>query len=254
MSNTTTDKIQAFRKVFLNKLVHAVTSNLIPNANKRFRRYVRSERTQDQPINANFQSLVHEATTSTLREMDIEYWVSVTDHRSDTHIETDEFILQLDAKGCLDNDRDFEFYEWNKKNQLGFSGIQIHLGIAQHTRTFTHILNKARSELVPLENPVVGKQLREIDGKPVFTMVSFLKWSFSEEEGYFATSVGIAEFPHENHVYAIAGKQKDTELRFVITNPDLYSVHRFASESAPQIQDSTPSDNTEHQVAELPTP
>ena len=114
MSNTT-DKMEAFRKTFLTKLVHAVTSNLIPNANKRFRKYVRSERTQDQPINANFQSLVHEATTSTLREMDIEYWVSVTDHRSDKHIETDDFILQLDAKGCLENDRDFESTSGTRK-------------------------------------------------------------------------------------------------------------------------------------------
>ena len=249
-----TFSITTFRSTFLFKLVHAVTKNLIPNANKRFRKYVKSEKTQDQPINSNFEALVNEAAGSTLREMGIEYWVGVTDHKSDTHLETDDFILQLDAKGCLVDDNDFEEYSPKGKNPMNISGLKIHLGLAQHNRTFTQMLNRTRTELVDLPKPVAGLQLREIDGKPVYILVSFLKWGYTESRGYFADSVGIAEFPGEEHVYAAAGKQKDTELRFIITNPELYSVHKFASESAPQTQDSTPSDNTEHQAAELPSP
>lgn len=218
-----------FCPLFLEKLVHAISSNLIPNANKRFRKYVRSEKTQDQPINCNFQSLVHEAATSTLREMGLEYWVAITDHRSDTHLETDDFILQLDAKGCLVDDSDFEEYKPRGKNPMEINGLKIHLGLAQHTRTFTQQLNNTRTALVDLTTPVVGKQLREIEGKPVYTLVSFLKWGFTEARGYFADSTGLAEFPHEGHVHAVAGKTTH-EPRFIITNPDLYQIHRFAAE------------------------
>jgi hypothetical protein len=246
--------ITVFRQVFLGKIVHAVIHNLVPNANKRFRKYVKSEKTQDQPINANFQTLVNEAAVSVLREMEIECWTAITEHRSDTHLETDSFILQLDAKGCLVDDNDFEEYKPKSKNAMDVSGLKIHLGLAQHTRTFTELLNNTRTKLEPLPSPVAGKQLCEIDGKPVYTLVSFLKWGYTDPRGYFVDSVGIAEFPHENDVYAVAGKQKGKELRFIITNPALYLIHSYASESAPQIQDSTPSDNTEHQAVELPTP
>lgn len=246
--------ITTFRTTFLFKLVHAVTKNLIPNANKRFRKYVKSEKTQDQPINSNFEALVNEAAGSTLREMGIEYWVGVTDHKSDTHLETDDFILQLDAKGCLVDDRDFKIYDWCGKNQLGFSGLQVHLGLAQHTRVFSQLLDRDRTKLVDLKDPIQGKQLREIDGKPVHTMVSFLKWGYNESKGgYFADTVGLAEFPHEDDVYAVAGKQKGKELRFIITNPELYSVHKFVAESVPQTQDSAPSSSTEPPAVEPPT-
>ena len=243
----------AFRTMFLGKIVNAVKNNLIPNANKRFRKYVKSEKTQDQPINSNFQTLVNETAISVLHEMKIDFWTAITEHRSDTHLETDSFILQLDAKGCLMDDNDFEEYKPKGKNPMDINGLKIHLGIAQHTRTFTDLLNNTRTNLEPLPSPVVGKQLREIDGKPVYTLVSFMKWGYTDSHGYFVNSVGIAEFPHENDVYAIAGKQKGKELRFIITNPALYSIHSFAFESAPQTQGSTPSDNIEHQVAELPT-
>jgi hypothetical protein len=239
--------------MFLGKIVNAVKNNLIPNANKRFRKYVKSEKTQDQPINSNFQTLVNETAISVLHEMKIDFWTAITEHRSDTHLETDSFILQLDAKGCLMDDNDFEEYKPKGKNPMDINGLKIHLGIAQHTRTFTDLLNNTRTNLEPLPSPVVGKQLREIDGKPVYTLVSFMKWGYTDSHGYFVNSVGIAEFPHENDVYAIAGKQKGKELRFIITNPALYSIHSFAFESAPQTQGSTPSDNIEHQVAELPT-
>jgi hypothetical protein len=215
---------------------------------------MKSEKTQDQPINSNFQTLVNEAAVSVLREMKIDFWTAITEHRSDTHLETDSFILQLDAKGCLIDDNDFEEYKPKGKNPMDINGLKIHLGIAQHTRTFTDLLNNTRTNLEPLPSPVVGKQLREIDGKPVYTLVSFMKWGYTDSHGYFVNSVGIAEFPHENDVYAIAGKQKGKELRFIITNPALYLIHSFASESDPQTQDSTPSDNIEHQVVELPTP
>ena len=245
--------VATFCSIFMAKIVHAVIRNLIPNANKRFRKYVKSEKTQDQPINANFQTLVNETAVSVLREMDIESWTAVTEHRSDTHLETDTFILQLDAKGCLVDDHDFEDYTPRGKNPMGINGLKIHLGLAQHTRVFTQILNNTRTGLVDLPTPVAGLQLREIDGKPVYTLVSFLKWGYTDARGYFANSVGIAEFPHEGDVYAVAGKQTGKELRFIITNSDLYTIHKFAYESAPQIQDSVPSDSTEHQVASLPT-
>jgi hypothetical protein len=246
--NTTT-----FRTIFLEKIINTINKNLIPNANKRFRKYLKGEEIQDKPINSNFQTIVNEVAISVLNEMKIDCWTAITEHRSDTHLETDSFILQLDAKGCLMTDRDFKIYGWYGKNQLGFSGLQVHLGLAQHTRTFTHILDKDRTKLVAQNNPVVGKQLREIDGKPVYTLVSFMRWGYTEQRGYFVDSVGISEFPHENDVYGIAGKQKGKELRFIITNPALYSIHSFASESDPQTQGSTPSDNIEHQVVELPT-
>lgn len=217
-----------FRPLFLEKLVHAISSNLIPNANKRFRKYVKSEKSQDQPMNTNFERLVEEAAGSTLREMGIVCWVGVTEHKSDAHLETDDFILQLDAKGCLVDDNDFEEFK-KVNNPMEINGLKIHLGLAQHTRTFTQQLNNTRTALVDLTTPVVGKQLREIGGKPVYTLVSFLKWGFTEARGYFAHSTGIAEFPHEGHVYAAAGKTKH-ESRFIITNPDLYQIHRFAAE------------------------
>lgn len=246
--NTTT-----FRTIFLGKIVNAIKNNLIPNS-KRFSKYVKGERPQDKAINGNFQTIVNEVAISVLREMEIECWTAITEHRSDTHLETDSFILQLDAKGCLMTDRDFKIHSWYGKNQLGFSGLQVHLGPSQHTRTFTHILDKDRTKLEALPTPFIAKQLREIDGKPVYTLVSFMRWGYTEQSGYFVDSVGISEFPHENDVYAIKGKQKGIELRFIITNPTLYSIHSFSSESDPQTQDSTPSDNIEHQVVELPTP
>ena len=239
--NTTT-----FRSIFLAKMINSINNNLIPNGNRRFRKYIKSEKTQDQPINSCFQSLVHDAAILTLQEMKIDYWTAITEHRSDTHLETDKFILQLDAKGCLVDDNDFEEYKPKSKDAMDVSGLKIHLGLAQHTRTFTELLNNKRTKLEPLETPVTGKQLREIDGKPVYTLLSFLKWGYTEERGYFACSVGIAEFPHENDVYAVAGKQKGKELRFIITNSELYLIHIFSSESALQIQDSTPSGNIEH--------
>ena len=242
----------AFRTMFLGKIVNAVKNNLIPNA-KRFSKYVKGEKPQDKAINGNFQTLVNEVAISVLREMEIECWTAITEHRSDTHLETDSFILQLDAKGCLMDDNDFEEYKPKGKNPMDINGLKIHLGIAQHTRTFTDLLNNTRTNLEPLPSPVVGKQLREIDGKPVYTLVSFMKWGYTDSHGYFVNSVGIAEFPHENDVYAIAGKQKGKELRFIITNPALYSIHSFAFESDPQTQGSTPSDNIEHQVVELLT-
>ena len=241
-----------FRRILLSKLAEEVNTNLIPSANSLFRRYVQGVNSRCQPINVNFQNIATECAAATLREMGIKYRVAVSEHSSDTPLVGDDFYLQLDSKGCLEKDKDFKIRYWpiRKKNKLVSTGLQVHLGTAQHSRNVTHVLNTPRTGLVALEKPVQGKQLREINGKPVYIMISFLKWGFTEERGYFADSVGVAEFPHENDVYAAAGKTIDNELRFIITNPELYSVHKFVAESVPQTQDSVPSSSTEPQAAE----
>jgi hypothetical protein len=242
-----------FRRILLNKLVEEVTTNLIPSANSLFPKYVLGVNSRCQPMNVNFQNIATECAAATLREMGIKYGVAVSVHSSDTPLVGDDFYMQLDSKGSLWKDGDFMTRDWSGKNKLVSTGLQVHLGPAQHSRDFTHLLNTTRTELVAMKKPVQGKQLREINGKPVYIMISFLKWGFTEERGYFADSVGIAEFPHENDVYAVAGKTVDKEMRFIITNPDLYLVHTFVAESVPQTQDSVPSSSTEPQVAELPT-
>jgi len=245
--------ITGFREIFLKKLIEEVITNLIPSANSLFSGYVLGVNSRCKPINVNFENIATECAAATLREMGIKYRVAVSVHSSDTPLVGDDFYLQLDSKGCLEKDRDFMTHDWSGKNKLLSTGLQVHLGSAQHSRIFTHMLNTQRTGLVALKKPVQGKQLREINGKPVYIMISFLKWGYTEERGYFAHSVGVAEFPHENDVYAVAGKTIGNEMRFIITNPELYSVHKFVAESVPQIPDSVPSSSTEPQVAELPT-
>lgn len=208
--------ILEFRIVFLRKLFGAVANNLIPNANKRFRKYVKNQKTQDQPINANFETLVREAVSNALNELGIEHWTAVTEYRSDVHVEGDDFILQLDAKGCNATDHDF------KKVKNG--DLKIHIGEAQHSLTLDE------NEIgLKLTNPVRGKQHAMIDGKPVYTSLSFIRWGYTEARGYFAESIGFVNIPHEigEDIYAAGGKSRK-EARLCVKNSDLYELREFS--------------------------
>ena len=235
--------------MLLEEIVTEVNENLIPEGNQLWRPYQKGVRTQDKPINTCFEHTVEQCVRTVVAKLGHTVRPAYTDSRSDISLKIDGVaILQIDAKGCIETDNDFEEYAPTQRNALPIRGLKIHLGENQHTRTFTEQLDRNRSKLVPIQPPVVGKQLRQIQGLPVFTMVCFLKWNYSPDQKYYATSCGVANFPHEGDVYGIAAKQPGSELRFLITNSSLYQIHSFVSASPRRTAGSTPSEHSEVQV------
>lgn len=125
-------------------------------------------------------------------------------------------------------------------------GLKIHIGVNQCPDDRVSIYKS---------QPQTGRQPIEKNGVNIFCLDMFLNYEFNEDFTYTLKYYGIAWIPSGNEfdIEGFGGKST-SEMRMRLKDPRLYSIHSFASESDPQTQDSTPSDNIEHQVVELPTP
>lgn len=214
-------EISAFTKLFM-EVMKTNTPQFMTRITQRCRPYIKGVRTQDTPTAKNFEQHVNFVAYDVLKQMGIHGFPAVCEHMSDTAIETDTCIIQLDAKACEYTDGDF---------RLTSKGLKIHCGEAQ-----TSLSGMYKT------TPITGLQKREIDGKPVYTLLSFLRWGYTDK--YFAESVGILLIPHDQSMVAIRGAKSSHELRLMILNPTLWMIHSFASQSAPQIQGSVQSELT----------
>lgn len=210
---------------FMNEFMVLMKPSMQPfmeKVTRRCRPYAKGVKTQNQPTSTNFEQHVDYITKQTLNKMEICWYPAVCEHLSDTSIETAEFILQVDAKACECSDRDFIR---SKK------GLKIHCGEAQTSLT-------SISKNVTIH----GKQSAIIDGKPVFTLISFLRWRYTDK--YIADSVGIVNLPHDDTQRVVSAGKSKSELRMYIVNPSLWITHSCVSESVPQIVDLTQSELT----------
>jgi hypothetical protein len=192
----------------------------LPTINRRCAPYVKGTNTQDKGINKNFENLVGDAVRQVLTNLGITYTSAILDVISDVSIETDDFILQVDAKGCIVEDADFCV----KKRDGYFHG---HCGKAQTSLVSTAMFKDRKTgELYETR----GIQKESVEGKPVYTFVAFMRWGYSEETKYFVETCGAVYLPHTaEHFEFRVGKSHD-EMRWVIKNPDLYQIRQFASE------------------------
>ena len=214
----------------LEKVCGLLTASL-PAVNRRCAPYEKGKDTQDKGINKNFENLVGDAARGVLSDLGYKHWSAILDDQSDVSLETDTFILQVDAKGCIVTDGDF------CKKTDGF--LHGHCGKAQtslvSTSLFTHRKTGQKYETRGLQKPFV-------DGKPVYTFVAYMRWGYSPEAKYYVETCGVVWLPHsaENIDFRV-GKSHD-EMRWVIKSPSLYQIHRFASESPSRIPDSAQSE------------
>lgn len=213
-------EISTFTEMFMQSM-RASTPEFMTRITQRCRPYVKGERTQDTPTAKNFEQHVNFIAYEVLRKMGIRGFPAVCEHMSDTAIETDTCIIQLDAKACLNS----ESTEFRVKKDA----LQIHCGIAQTSLTS-----------ISKKQPIKGLQSPIIGGKPVYTLLSFLRWGY--REGYFAESVGIVIIPHDQSMVKERAGKSSTELRLLILNPELWHVHQFVPESAVQNLDSVQSE------------
>lgn len=210
---------------FMNEFMTLMKQSIQPfmeKVTRRCRPYTKGVKTQNQPTSTNFEQHVDYVTKQTLNKMEISWYPAVCEHLSDTSIETSEFILQVDAKACECTDRDFIASK---------RGLKIHCGEAQ--TSLTSISKKIT---------IHGKQSTVIDGKPVFTLVSFLRWRYADK--YIAESVGIVNLPHDDTQRVVSAGKSKSELRMYIVNPSLWIIHSCASGLVPQIVDLTQSELT----------
>lgn len=226
-------------------LLHAVCSLLssaLPIINRRCAPYVKGEKTQDKGINKNFENLVGDAVRKVLTDRGIPFMSAIGDVISDVSIETDDFILQVDAKGCNVADSDFII----KPKTKYFHG---HCGIAQTSLVSTaQFTNRKTGEKTEQR----GLQKSEIDGKPVYTFVVFMRWGYSTQ--YYIESCGVVYLPHTPDDFGFnVGKSAD-EMRWYVKNPTLYQIHRFASESPAQTPDLVQSEDNEVLDSSLQSP
>ena len=220
--------------IFLNLFHEALvrtTPALMTKITKRCRPYEKNKLTQDTPTAKNFEQHVNYLAYEVLKHMSIEGYPAVCECMSDTAIETDSCIIQLDAKACMNT----EGTEFRVKKD----GLQIHCGIAQ-----TSLSSVCKKQTVK------GIQSTTIDGKPVYTLLSFLRWGYND--GYFAESVGTVQIPHDQSMVKDRAGKSSHELRMVITNPELWQVHSFEIGSAPHTPDSVRSTPMDVEDAELP--
>ncbi len=213
---------EIFMPLILERISYLITSSL-PAFNRRCAPYSKGLKTQDKGINKNFENLVGDAVRHVLTSRGIPFTSAILDVQSDVSIETDDFILQVDAKGCHVGDQEFTV-----KKTGHFHG---HCGIAQTSLVSTALFKDTHQR---------GLQRSEIDGKPLYTFVVFMRWGYTAE--YYAESCGVVHLPHSPEDFGFnVGKSAD-EMRWVIKNPALYQVHRFASESPSQIPGSAQSE------------
>jgi hypothetical protein len=226
-----------FSSRFMNTMQTHIT-RFIVNTNKRCSKYEKSSNTQAKAININFQSLVGLVTTRTLLDMNIECYTGVCENISDHSFEWDSGILQIDAKGTQQKDGDF------KLNRHGF---KIRCGVAQTTLVSSSPFTNRKTGIKHIQK---GLQLPEIDSKPVYTMVSFMRWGYGNSNGYYIDSYGITNVPHDyDHIDFVVGKAED-EMRIVFKNPALWKIVQVSSGSSPQTQGSVPSEGSESEDVE----
>jgi hypothetical protein len=128
-------------------------------------------------------------------------------------------------------------------------GLKIHIGVNQCPDDRISIYKS---------KPQVGRQPNENNDIKVFCLSLFLNYDFNEDDfTYTIKHYGIAWIPGGNEFDIKAGVghsgKSTNEMRMRLKDPRLFRIHSLAFESDPQTQGSTPSDNIEHQVAELPT-
>ena len=216
----------------------SLLTRAIPVINRRCDPYLKGVNTQDKGINKNFENLVGDAARSVLTKLGYDYTSCIAETLSDVSLETDEFILQVDAKGELETDRDFKVYK---------QGLKIHCGEAQTSVTVSNTTKKGTKTWKGIQKP-------EIEGKPVYTMIAFLRWGYTAETKYHLESCGVVTIPHDSAFVKGAGGKSNKEMRFFIADPELYRIHRFASESPLQIQGSTQSECSEAQDSSQQSP
>ena len=210
---------------------------LVANINKRCRKYEKNINTKSHPINTIYQNAVFVASIDTLNQMKLTWEPTACENMSDCGFEWDSGILQLDAKVCLNTERrEFEFRE--------DGNIKIHCGIAQTS------LESSFNNRKGVQQVIKGLQLPEIDSKPVYTMVSFMRWGYSELEGYYVDSYGLCLVPHTNEFVEFPAAKSEREMRIVLKNPALWKIVQVSSASSPQTQGSVPSEGSESQDVE----
>ncbi len=190
------------------------TPSMMQQITARCRPYERGVKTQDTPTAKNFEQYVNYVAYDVLCKMGINCWPAVCEYMSDTAIETEFCIVQLDAKACMNT----ELTEFRVRNGV----LQVHCGVAQ-----TSLSSVCKNQ------PVKGLQISEINGKPVYTLLSFLRWGYTDK--YFAESIGIVMIPHDQSMVKERAGKSSHELRLLVTNPELWIIHSYASESTPQI-------------------
>jgi len=224
--------ISSFMKMFMESMV-ATTPQLMNRITARCRPYVKRVKTQDTPTAKNFQQHVNFVAYDILRKMNISCYPAVCEYMSDTAIETDSCIIQLDAKACMNT----ESAEFRVRKNI----LQVHCADTQ-----TSLCGIYESK------PIVGLQKREIRGKPVFTLLSFLRWGY--KDGYFAESVGIVMLPHDQSIVGLKVGKSKHEMRLLILKPELWLIHSFETGSVLQIQDSVQLELTSDSETEQPDP
>jgi hypothetical protein len=222
--------IITFMNLFMESMV-TMTPTFMQRITARCRPYAKGVKTQDTPTAKNFEQHVNFIAYDVLRRMGVDGYPAVCEYMSDTSIETDSCIIQLDAKACM-NTESSEFLV--KKDVL-----QIHCGIAQ--TSLSSICKK---------QAVKGLQVTEIDGKPVYTLLSFLRWGYKEK--YFAESIGIAMIPHDQTMVKERAGKSSHELRLLLLDPKLWIVHSYEPQSVLRIGDLTQSESTSDSETEQP--
>ena len=193
--------------------VYLLLQTNLPIMNRRLEKYEKGKDTEAKGINRNFENLVRDAVYQVLAKLKIKYASGILPQLSDVSIETDEFILQVDAKGCHVKDGDFT------KKPKGFKG---HCGIAQTSLTTTKTNKKG------IVKEWKGLQQSTIDEKPVYTLIAFMRWGYSDK--YYIESCGVVNLPHTNNDILSQGGKSAHEMRWIVTNSDLYQIRQFACE------------------------
>lgn len=218
-------------KRFLPILGERVQTRMLPQLNNpgRARGYIPGIKTQDQPISKNFENAGRRALERCLNELGIssEYQEDAyLEVQSDTSIETPWCIIQLDQKVCQLYDPDYT------KQMIGTrEGLVVHLGVAQTSLQSTEFYERKKNKTIPyprIENDTAevpgfyGRQKEIIDGKPVITLITFLKWDYKDK--WIATSIGLAVIPHSTEDVIFLSRKSVDETRLFITNPSLYTI------------------------------
>jgi hypothetical protein len=222
--------LSTFFRVYL-PLLAANTSNMLAIANRRIPGYQKTRALNSQ-LNVPFEHVVRHVTNEALTEMGEKYQPAYCDVMSDISVELEHCIIQVDAKLCINTDGDFKY----KKK---YDGFQVRVGMAQ-----TSLTGKSKGE------EIKGLQKEIIEGKPVYTLVAFLRWEYDLK--YKAVSCGLALLPHNQDEVISKGGKSPHENRFILKNSSTWYIHQFSSESPEHIQDSAQSVDTSDSDEEQP--
>jgi len=180
---------------------------MIADLNRRCAPYVKGSNTQSKPINIAIEHYVRHYAPEVLRDMGIDSRPCTANNVSDCSLEWDKGILQLDAKGCHQKEQEF------CENENRF---KMHCGVAQ-TSLKSDKLYKGKEQ--------VGVQKSEIDGKPVHTFISGIRWGFNG--AYYIESVSVANIPHDYENVSFNVGKSTHEMRIILKNQDFWMYHRI---------------------------